>query len=189
MGQLSELHMSGVKMITQKRLKEVLHYNQETGIFTWRVKTNRNVIIGSIAGCNDAGYIRITVDSVLYSAQRLAWLYVYGYSPENFIDHKDRIPTNNWIENLREVSNQCNQRNTGNWATNTSGVKGVYLQGGKWRARVMVNWKHISFGSHLLFDEAVCHRLAGEQSLDWSGCDVSSPAFRYVKNNINKDIR
>jgi len=29
--------------------------------------------------------------------------------------------------------------------------------------------------------EAVAHRLAGEQALEWEGCDSSSDAYKYIQ--------
>jgi hypothetical protein len=111
---------------------------------------------------------------------------MYGYWPENVIDHKDRVRHHNWIKNLREVSNQCNQRNRGNSKNNTSGVKGVSFDNvtNKWRPYIKINNKLFRLGSYKEFDNAVCARLAAEQCLGWSGCDSNSPAFQYVKDFI-----
>jgi len=47
-------------MITQQELKELLHYNPETGIFTWKVSTARRVSSGDVAGTKRKdGYIQI----------------------------------------------------------------------------------------------------------------------------------
>lgn len=35
-------------------------------------------------------------------------------------------------------------------------------------------------------DEAVCHRLAAEQCVNWPGCDSSSPAYQYVQKMLRK---
>ena len=173
--------------MTQTDLKKVLHYDPITGVFTWRVNRGGKAMAGTVAGCTDhQGYRAIKVGNKTYMGHRLAWLYVHGYFPENGIDHINRDSTDNRIINLREVSQQCNMRNTGNHRTNTSGVKGVSWdkKDKRWKAYVIVERKFQSLGNHLDFDEAVCHRLAAEQALDWHGCDTDSPAYTYVRKNI-----
>lgn len=178
--------MKGTKIkLTQKRLKEVLDYDPKTGVFIWKQSgSGRRKTL--VAGCKHNGYIRIKIDDNKYSAHRLAWLYTYGYLPEYRLDHKDRIRDHNWIDNLREASNQCNMRNCGNPKDNTSGVKGISLdkRDGKWQAYIIVNQKHCHLGCYKSFDEAVCARLAGEQAYNWESCDSSSPAYKYVKKYI-----
>ena len=82
--------------LTAERLREVLHYNPETGVFT-RLKTEKNWRSGDIAGGFRAGYIQIRVDGAKYSAHRLAWLYAYGVNPIDEIDHIDGNKSNNSI--------------------------------------------------------------------------------------------
>ena len=174
------------KKLTQKRLKELLHYDPLTGIPTW--KADRQCVgVGDIAGSKDKdGYIVIKVDYKSYKAHRLAWLYVYGYFPENDLDHIDRIKHHNWISNLRETSKQCNARNTGNPKDNNSGVKGVGWRRAnkKWQVRININQKLKYLGYYKSFCEAVCTRLAAEQCLDWVNCDSSSPAYQYVQKML-----
>jgi hypothetical protein len=173
--------------LTQEKLKELLSYDPETGVFRWEVRKCQKVRVGSIAGYQEGrGYTQIMIDGKNHRAHRLAWLYVYGYFPETDLDHKDKNKSNNKINNLREASRQCNMRNVGNFKHNKSGVKGVYLDyhKNKWVAQVTIENKQFYLGSYEDFDEAVCTRLAVEQCLGWSGCDSSSPAFKYVQNYI-----
>ncbi|ADJ55368.1 HNH endonuclease [Escherichia phage RB16] len=127
-------------MITQSRLKELLTYDKETGIFHWKVKLNNNHDITKPAGVVYDGYVRIQVDGKKYRAHRLAWLYVYGYMPE-LIDHKNGITTDNWIDNLRIASCTQNQYNSKIRKDNTSGIKGVsfHKRTGKWQAKCRVD--------------------------------------------------
>ena len=176
-------------MLTQERLKELMNYDPDRGLFTWKV--NRGYVkAGSIAGGLDSkGYVRIRVEGTLYIAHRLAFLWMEGYLPENGVDHKDRIRHNNWWENLREASNQCNLRNTGNYCCNTSGVKGIcwYKKYNKWEAYIVVNRKSYHLGYFTEFEEAAYARLAAEQCLNWSRCDSKSPAQQFIKN-LNKGV-
>ena len=132
------------KKLTQERLKELLHYDTETGFFTWRkIEVKNQVKVGDIAGSLSSGYVYICVDQTSYRANRLAWLYEYGYFPEHEVDHKNRIKNDNRICNLREVSHQCNMRNVDILNTNTSGVTGVTFCNTfkKWRAKIERNKK------------------------------------------------
>ncbi len=174
-------------MLTQKRLKELLYYDPNTGIFTWRVKTSHRICIGSEAGCiNREGYRQIGIEGKLRPAHRLAWLFVYGYFPEHGIDHINRKPGSNQISNLREASQSCNMRNCGNRVNNTSGITGVSWdkQSNKWNARIRINQKAHNLGRYFYLDDAICARLAAEQCVDWSNCNSSSPAYQYVEKNI-----
>ena len=176
-----------METLTQERSKEIWNYNTKTGIITWAIEPCDKMKKGSEAGCiNRRGYIQIRFNNKQYSAHRIAWLYVYGYFPEYGIDHINRIKTDNRIANLREVSQQCNSRNTGNYKTNTSGVKGVcwHKINKRWCSFIKKDNGLINLGTYKDFDNAVCARLAAEQGLGWPGCDSSSPAFKYVQNML-----
>lgn len=97
-------------MLTQERLKELLDYDKNTGLFTWKIYKGR-VTKGYIAGTICRGYINIKIDNKLYKAHRLAWLYMYGKLPDMVIDHIDSDKTNNKISNLRDVSIAYNNQN------------------------------------------------------------------------------
>jgi len=171
--------------ITQKRIKDILHYDPESGIWTWLID-KPGVLNSGIAGYVDTnGYRQIGIDREVYPSGRLAWLYMNGYFPEHEIDHKNRIKHDDRWKNLRHVSHQCNSRNRRNFKNNTSGVKGVYWakEKGKWYSQIKVHGKTFHIGYHSDKNEAVLHRLAAEQCLDWSDCDSSSPAYLYAVRN------
>jgi hypothetical protein len=99
-------------MITQLELKELLDYNQDTGIFVWKINRNGGAKARDIAGSiHHEGYIRIQINKKIYAGHRLAWLYVYGSFPKLKIDHIDGNPSNNKICNLRLASDVENARN------------------------------------------------------------------------------
>jgi len=129
--------------LTQKYLKELLHYNQKTGRFTW-AKDRRGVSKGVIAGSfNSYGYKQIVIYGKNYLAHRLAWLYEYGEWPKGQIDHINEIKYDNKISNLRTANNSQNMRNRGAQKNNKSGYKGVSWSNwhGKWRARINIDEK------------------------------------------------
>ena len=127
--------------LTAARLRELLHYDAETGVFKRSVRTSRSVHVGDIAGCkHHSGYIYIRVDSRKYAAHRLAWLYVCGAWPAGDIDHIDGNSMNNRIANLRDVSKATNLQNQRLASrNNASGFLGVSRKGLRWRARIWVN--------------------------------------------------
>ena len=171
-------------MLTQKRLKELLHYCPETGVFTWKIKRHNKVKIGDVAGSIDSkGYWSIGIDNKRYRVHRLAILYVNGCFPKHVTDHKDRNKLNNRYDNLRAISNQHNLHNSGNCINNSSGVKGVSWNKTcqKWVAQIKINYKVKYLGLYSDFAEAVCTRLAAEECLGWQGHDTNSPAFQYVR--------
>lgn len=148
-------------MLTQARLKELFHYDPETGVFTHRARPDNpqhtGKFAGKVAGARHAqGYVSISVDNKRYLAHRLAWLYVYGEWPERDVDHKDTNKQNNRIDNLRLATMQENQFNRKLSKNNTSGIKGVTWDRhrNKWVAQVMHNRKHIGIGRFDTIEQA-----------------------------------
>ncbi len=155
---------------TAEYLRSVLHYDQETGIFTRKVRTSRSVKVGDVAGCqNVLGYQQITVQSRLYLAHRLAWLHTHGVWPKDQIDHINRNRSDNRIANLRDVSTKQNMQNAGKYSSNTSGHPGVSWDKrySKWRAYIAHNYKLIHLGYFTDIEEALAARKAAEK-LYWA---------------------
>lgn len=134
-------------MITQEILKQNLHYNPQTGDFTW-IKVCGGVKRGKIAGHKESenDYVKIRLLGKLYKAHRLAWLYVYGTWPKEYIDHINNIKSDNRINNLREATKRQNNTNVGIRSDNTSGFKGVCKYGNKWVSRIKHKGKKIHIG-------------------------------------------
>lgn len=182
-------------MITVERLKEVIHYNSDTGILTWLKKPcpRANNIIGSEAGSlNKDGYRRIMINRVLYRAHRLAFLYMEGYFPENDVDHINRIRDDNRWNNLRHVSRQCNSRNKGKQSNNTSGITGVswHNRDKRWKAQIKVNQKNIYLGYFTTLRPAVQARWEAEKKYNFPNCNTASSAYNYLRDNkvLDKQI-
>lgn len=115
-------------MLTQERLKELLQYDPETGVFTWRVANGSRAKCGDVAGGIDKhGYVRIGVDGARYKGHRLAWLYMTGEWPALDVDHRDMDRANNAWVNLRHADRRQNMANTGCRANNSCGFKGVHV--------------------------------------------------------------
>jgi hypothetical protein len=141
-------------MITQERLKELLHYCPETGIFTRIKSVSSNARNGDIAGyiCRFTNYWYIVVDRRIYRAHILAWLYCYGKYPQYEIDHINREKSDNSIVNLRDICHSENNQNvTKPRSHNKTGYLGVYYESctKKYRAAIQVNGKSIKLGRFL----------------------------------------
>lgn len=144
-------------IITQDELKELLHYNPDTGIFTWLTSRANKINKGDIAGgINKQGYIRLKINNIEYKAHRLVWLYMTGEMPKEFIDHINGVKTDNRWCNLREATNAENNRNTGLPPTNTSGYKGISLnkKTNRWIAQASIGNKNKYIGSFGTPEEA-----------------------------------
>lgn len=86
--------------LTQALLKTFVHYDPQTGIFTWLVDRSYLAQQGDEAGSvRKDGRRVIMIDGTLYLATRLAWLYMTGSLP------KERIrPRNGDRTDLRWVN-------------------------------------------------------------------------------------
>ena len=133
--------------ITQEELQAVLDYDENTGIFTWKVAAARSVKAGDEAGgINNTGYRRIRIEGKRYQAHRLAWLYMTGSFPINHIDHIYGNKLDNRIANLRDVPTRENQQNTKNHRNGKLVGCSWNKQHKKWHAQIGINGKNKHLG-------------------------------------------
>lgn len=155
-------------MITQTRLKELLHYDPDTGIFTWLVSRGR-VKTGDVAGSrltvvSGKSYRQIRIDSKNYLAHRLAWLYTHGQLPSHEIDHINGAGADNRLSNLRSVTRSENNKNARLQCNNSSETAGVYWGKAKrkWQAQIRVDSKCLYLGSFEDINDAIEARKEAE---------------------------
>lgn len=186
------------KQLTQSRAKELFNYDPDTGIMVRAVDVHSGrgsangggkiqCYAGDVVGTIDkgTGYATVLVDREKFVLHRLVWLWWYGYTPENEIDHINRDKLDNRISNLREVSRSCNVRNTPVDRDSTSKIKGVSFckRDKKWLAYIRGSHKQLSLGAFSCKVEAAAHRYAAEQALDWLTCATTSTARQFLIDN------
>lgn len=137
---------------TAERVKHLLEYSPDSGVFIWvRPQSNRakaGEIAGSIYG---NGYRYIGIDGKSYKCSRLAWLVTHGEWPTDKIDHADGNPTNDRISNLRPCNHAENMQNVRKGKTRaeiSSRHVGVWWHkhAMKWCSEIMVNGTRFRLG-------------------------------------------
>lgn len=95
--------------------------------------------VGKRAGCWSGHHVTVSVNKKSYPLARIVFLMHHGFLPE-IVDHADCNPMNNNVNNLRAATKADNQRNTGMYAHNKSGIKGVswHKTVSKWHAQIKV---------------------------------------------------
>lgn len=138
-----------------EQLKSLLDYDPHTGVFT------RCIDVAKYKAGENAGtkskYIQIGVNGTVYTAQRLAWLFMTGEWPEGQVDHRNQDKHDNRWENLRLATNAQNHQNrdTPN-KQNSSRLLGASLhkRTGKYTSQIMVDGKKIHLGYFATAEEA-----------------------------------
>jgi hypothetical protein len=149
-------------MVTKKEkevpvhlVRELLSYNLETGKLVWKL---RNPPCGSFNGryagseaftcIEKKGYRNGRINGVNMKAHRIAWAIHYGEWPDDQIDHINGNPSDNRINNLRQVGNMENCHNKSIPSNNTSGYIGVtwHKRMNMWQAKYRIECKDVHVG-------------------------------------------
>lgn len=160
--------------LTAARLRELLNYDPETGLLTWRA-ARHGVFAGAVAGWTSRqGYIHLSVEGCTQQAHRLAWLHVYGAWPAQHIDHINGVRDDNRIANLRDVLPRVNAENVRRvHAQNKSGFMGVRKARtpGKWQASIIVKGRFLYLGVFTSTEEAHEAYVAAKR-IHHEGCTI-----------------
>lgn len=154
-------------MIDIDLFRRLLRYDEETGFLFWRERVPSmgfserlcNTFNASFAG-KRAGNVhksrsmspyidrQIKVMGKSYGEHRVAWAIAYGEQPPDLIDHKDRNPLNNRLDNLRASSFFDNTKNASKYSNNASGAPGVTWNKWhhKWQAQSRMRGKTVHLG-------------------------------------------
>lgn len=174
-------------IITAEKLRELLHYDPVTGVFTWRVDRrlglagNGHLVAaaGSIAGQLDpsTGYMQCHVMGRRYLMHRLAVLHVTGAWPTGEVDHEDGNRARNVWTNLRDVPHAINKQNQRRArADNKLMLQGVQFdphgkREKRYRSRITVTGKVHRLGYFLTAEEAHEAYLTAKRRLH-EGCTI-----------------
>lgn len=172
------------ELLTQELVKEFLHYNPDTGVFTWLHRDKKwfkgekqhccdswnTRYAGKVAGNtytkphNGKSYLQAVVLNEWYSCHQLAFMYMTGSIPD-CIDHINGDGTDNRWCNLREATASQNSRNMKLSSLNTSGVTGVSWSESrqKWTSSINVKGKRVFLGRFSDIDDAVNSRKEAEK--------------------------
>lgn len=155
--------------LTVARVRELVHYEPETGVLRWASKPNRRIRVGSPAGSLAFGYVVINIDGETYRAHRLAFLFMTGRFPTMDVDHiNGNRADNRWV-NLREASRELNMQNLRSTFRNKSSDAPLGVtwdkSRGKWKAAIAVNGRLKNLGRFESQSEAGAVYLAAKRRL------------------------
>lgn len=160
--------------LTVERVRELLGYDPETGILTWKVCRGGSKQ-WSVAGTLDArGYVQVCVDYRLYKAHRLAWAITHGSWPSGALDHINGAKHDNRIANLREATRSLNMENQKKAkSNNTSGLLGVSwnTRKRKFVAQIKTKGVHTYLGAYDSKYEAYDAYITAKRQLH-AGCTI-----------------
>lgn len=172
--------MASKALPTPEALRNILSYDPETGVLTWRCrpaglfKCERDAMLWNAknAGrqaftCLQAGYLAGAVFGKTIRAHRVIWALHYGKWPDQDIDHISGDRTDNRIANLRCVSRAENCRNKTRQVRNKSGRTGVHwcTTNSKWVASICFNAKSRHLGMFRSLAKAIEARARAERAL------------------------
>mgnify|MGYP001616455838 FL=1 len=146
--------MTDQPILTAERLRELCHYDYETGVFWKLPATTARLNCAAMCrklGCLNitSGYVVVGVNKEQFYAHRLAWLYMTGEWPKDQIDHKNGNRADNKFDNLRDATDGQNKQNRQRaQVDNKCGFLGVHWnkQANKWQSELKTAGKKMYLG-------------------------------------------
>lgn len=126
---------------------------------SWRRKESNSRVVGKELGYKGPdGYLQVNFKDRFgvrhrELVHRLIYYMHHGKLPE-LVDHINRDPSDNHIENLRGADRAVNAYNTGPRKNNQTGKKGVHFCKGKYRASIYLEGKKVHLGSFERLEDA-----------------------------------
>ena len=187
--------------ITPEIVRELLDYDPETGIFTWKprerhwFKSHRGYKAwhGRYAG-KRAGSLftehrykyqtrRLKIAGVPMLEHRAVWMWMTGEPAPEEIDHRNRDATDNRWRNLRASTHAENMLNMSRYKTNKTGYVGVfwYAKLNKWSASGHAGGKQHHLGYFEDYQDAVA-ASAGFRKANGYDSDHGQDVAHYHQN-------
>lgn len=147
------------KLLTPDIVRYLFDYHED-GYLVWRNPRNKTKKIGQrVGGFRKDGrqQLILTVNGKprLYLVYRLIWCHQKGEWPREVLDHINRNPTDDRIENLRDVSQSENNQNKRDpLSNNRLQVLGVCPWKGRYRATIGKDGKQLHLGVFLNIKDA-----------------------------------
>lgn len=167
--------MSG-RLPSQERLRELLDYDPDSGLLTWRARPGDDRFNTRFAGmpalnCKSGkhGYRHGQIIGKWALAHRVIWKWITGDEPPQ-IDHLNGKRWDNRQDNLRAADNKINSRNRARYSSNTSGHCGVHFhrRDGRWHANINHGGRKRFIGGFATKGEAIAARKARQAELGYS---------------------
>lgn len=135
--------------MTLAQAQELFEYNPLTGELICRSSEGRRVQ-GTVYKADGT----VIVDGFNYAVTRVCWFLYHKKWPEELVDHEDRDPANNRINNLREATYQQNQHNK--LQIGATGFPGVTKRNRAkpYLAKIRIGGVRINLGSFYTAEEA-----------------------------------
>lgn len=166
-------------LLTREQAIRLFDYDPDEGVLRWKFRTPdmfesgarsaeqrcsswngrcAGKAAGSVSGY---GYFQVgipgrildlPVENLLCLSHRIIWLIVYGHWPEDQVDHRDGVGTNNLLSNLREATQSQNQHNRKDRSKHVGAS--WHRKSSKWQARISTNGKMRTLGYYDTAEEA-----------------------------------
>jgi hypothetical protein len=174
----SILNMSDEEIFSElDKIKQRIRYDSETGDLVF-IKKSGKINPGDTAGYihhmpkSDMFYRKVYFAKSRIGAHVLCWMLHYGEIPKKHIDHINGNTLDNRIKNLRCAGYELNSKNRRMRKDNKSGVTGVIIHNGKYRAEIKSNGKSYHLGCFDTIELAKEARDNAKRSLgftEWHG--------------------
>lgn len=138
---------------SQQELRAAFRYNGKHLLWRKKPRGARSWRAGHV---RPDGYVAVGFQCSRYLVHRLIWVYVYGVEPRGVIDHVDNDPSNNRLENLRDVTQEFNCVRQWGRKKTTSRQRGVcQKRDGKWHVQFWENGTSKHYGRYTTEAEAI----------------------------------